>query len=191
MTRSERLAQHLRALVSLLAAIGATTVTAQQPLARSEPAEVRIRTALRAFYFSLAHHDWEALTAGILPAKVVAHYPAPPAVVAVSLPAERPVTCAAAIAESMEAAEITIDAGWAMAAVARCGAEDIGSGEVGGNDVGVDEFRFVEFDGRWWIVHIELFHDPGTRPHAIKSARESDFVPSRDSKQSLRFPLLP
>jgi hypothetical protein len=162
MTRSERFGQRLVALVSILAVIGATTVTAQQPLARSELAEVRIRTALRAFYFSLAHHDWEALTAGILPAKVVAHYPAPPASMAASLPDERPVNCAAANAERVEAAEITIDAGWATAAVARCGAGDIGSGKVGANDVGVDAFRFVKFDGRWWIVHIELSHDPAT-----------------------------
>jgi hypothetical protein len=157
MTRSERFGRHLVALVSIVAAIGATTVTAQQPLARSEPAELRIRTALRAFYFSLAHHEWEALTAGILPAKVVAHYPAPP-VMAAPLPDERQVNCAAPIAERVEAAEITIDAGWATAAVARCGAGDIGVA----NDVGVDEFRFVMFDGRWWIAHIELSHDPGT-----------------------------
>ena len=161
MMRSERVGQRLAALVAILAAIDATTVTAQQPLARSEPAELRIRTALRAFYFSLAHHEWEALTAGILPAKVVAHYPAPPAMAA-SLPDERPVNCAAPIAERVEAAEITIDAGWATAAVARCGAGDIGSGEMGANDGGVDEFRFVEFDGRWWIVHLELSQDHGT-----------------------------
>jgi hypothetical protein len=43
-----------------------------------------------------------------------------------------------------------------------CGGGDIGSGEVGATDVGVDEFRFIEFDGRWWIVHIELSHDSGT-----------------------------
>ena len=160
MTRSERVGPRLAVLVAMLAAIG-TTVTAQQPLTRSEPAELRIRTALRAFYFSLAHHDWEALTAGILPAKVVAHYPAPPAIMATSLPDERPVNCAAPIAERVEAAEITIDAGWATAAVARCGAGDIGSGEVGANDV-ADEFRFIEFDGRWWIVYIELSHDTGS-----------------------------
>jgi hypothetical protein len=33
---------------------------------------------------------------------------------------------------------------------------------VGANDVGVGEFRFIEFDGRWWIVYIQLSHDPGT-----------------------------
>jgi hypothetical protein len=161
MTRSERVGQRLAVLVAMLAAIGTTTGTAQQPLTRSEPAELRIRTALRAFYFSLAHHDWEALTAGILPAKVVAHHPAPPAIVAASRPHERPANCPPTIADRVEDAEITIDAGWAAASVARCGAGEIGSGEVGANDV-ADEFRFIEFDGRWWIVHIELSHDPGT-----------------------------
>jgi hypothetical protein len=162
MMRSERVGQRLAVLVAMLAAIGATTVTAQQPLTRPEPAELRIRTALRAFYFSLAHHDWEALTAGILPAKVVAHHPAPPAIVAASQAHERPANCPPAIAKRVEDAEITIDAGWAAASVARCGAGEFGSGEVGANDVGVDEFRFIEFGGRWWIVHIELSHDPGT-----------------------------
>jgi hypothetical protein len=160
MTRSKRGARRAGALIALLTTIGSTTVVAQQPIPRSEPAE--LRSSLRAFYFSLAHHDWEALAAGILPAKVVAHHPAPAAIVAASQPHERPVSCPPAIADRVEAAEITIDAGWAAASVPRCGAGAIGSGEVGANDVGVDEFRFIEFDGRWWIVHIELAHDPGT-----------------------------
>ena len=163
MTRSERGRQRIVALVGMLAAIG-TTVAAQQPNTRAESAEVRIRTSLRAFYYSLAHHDWEALTAGILPAKVVAHHPAPAAIVAASQPHERPANCPAAIADRVDDAEITMDGGWAAASVARCGAGEIeiGSGEVGATDVGVDEFRFIEFDGRWWIVNIELFRDPGT-----------------------------
>ena len=161
MTWRERRGHRVFALVGMLAAIG-TTAAAQQPPTQSEPAELRIRSALRAFYFSLAHHDWEALAAGILPAKVVAHHPAPAAIVAASQPHKRLSNCALAIAERVEDAEITIDAGWAAASVARCGGDEIGSGEVGANDVGADEFRFIEFDGRWWIVHIELSHDPGT-----------------------------
>ena len=161
MTRSERGRRRVVALVGLLAAIG-TTVAAQQPPTRSEPADLQIRTSLRAFYFSLAHHDWEALTAGILPAKVVAHHPAPAVIVAASQPRERPANCAPAIAERVEDAEITLDAGWAAASVAGCGANEVGSAESGANDAGVDEFRFIEFDGRWWMVHIELSHDPGT-----------------------------
>jgi len=50
----------------------------------------------------------------------------------------------------------------APASVARCGAGEVGSDEAGGKDAGADEFRFIEFDGRWWTVHIELSHDPGT-----------------------------
>jgi hypothetical protein len=162
MTRSKGGARRAGALIALLTTIGSTTVVAQQPGPRSEPAELQIRTSLRAFYFSLAHHDWEVLTAGILPAKVVAHHPAPASIVAASQPHERPANCPRAIAERVEDAEITIDAGWAAASVAGCGAGEIGSGEMGANDVGVDEFRFIEFDGRWWIVHIELSPDPGT-----------------------------
>jgi hypothetical protein len=161
MTRSRHGVHRAGVLIATLAMIG-TTVPAQQPLTRSEPAELRIRTALRAFYFSLAHHDWETLTAGILPAKVVAHHPTPLAILAAPQPHERPANCSPAIVERVEDAEITIDAGWAAASVAACGGGDIGSGEVGATDVGVDEFRFIEFDGRWWIVHIELSHDPGT-----------------------------
>jgi hypothetical protein len=86
----------------------------------------------------------------------------PSTLVAASHPHERLSNCPQAIAERVEAAEITIDADWAAASVARCGAGEIGSGKVGANDVGADEFRFTEFDGRWWIVHIELSHDPDT-----------------------------
>ena len=162
MTRSKGGAHCAGALIAMLTAIGSTTVVAQQPSTRAEPAELQIRTSLRAFYFSLAHHDWEALTARILPAKVVAHHPAPAAIVAASQPHERPANCSPGIAERVEGAEITIDAGWAAASVAGCGAGELGSGEVGANDAGVDEFQFIEFDGRWWIVHIDLSHEPGT-----------------------------
>jgi hypothetical protein len=162
MTRRDEGARRAGALMAILTTIGTTVAAQQQPLTRAEPAELRIRTSLRAFYFSLAHHDWEALTAGILPAKVVAHHPAPAAIVAASQPHQRPANCTPAIADRVENAEITIDAGWAAASVAGCGASEIGSGEARANGVGADEFRFIEFDGRWWIVHIELSHDPGT-----------------------------
>jgi len=150
MTRSERRGRRAVALTGILVAI-VTTAAAQQPRTRSEPAELQIRGALRAFYFSLAHHDWETLTAGILPAKVVAHHPAPAGIVAASQPHERPASCPPTVAERVEGAEITIDGVWAAASVARCR-----TGETVGMEVGMDEFRFIEFDGRWWIVHIEL-----------------------------------
>jgi hypothetical protein len=146
MTRSDRARHRVVALVGVLAAIG-TTASAHQPSTRSEPAELQIQGALRAFYFSLAHHDWEALTAGILPAKMVAHHPAPAAIVAASQPHERPASCPPTIAERVEGAELTID--------------DV-------REFGMDKFRFIEFDGRWWIVYIELSDDPG----AVQLARQ-------------------
>jgi hypothetical protein len=161
MTRSKRCGHGIVALVGLLAAI-CTTAAAQQPSTGSDGARLQIRGALRAFYFSLAHRDWEALTAGILPAKVVAHHPAPPAIVAASDPGGLPPNCAPTVAERVEAAEITMDGGWAAALVARCSA-----GEIGAGSVGRDEFRFIDFDGRWWIVYLRLSNDPA----AVQIAR--------------------
>ena len=153
MTRGKRGGYRVVALVGLLAAIS-TTAAAQQPRTSSDPARLQIRRVLRAFYFSLAHRDWEALTAGMLPAKVVTHHPAPPAIVAASDPHGLPANCAPTVAERVEGAEITINGGWAAASVARCSASEIGAGAVGR-----DEFRFIDFDGRWWIVYLELSTD--------------------------------
>src|SRR5688572_972992 len=62
---------------ALLLALGqVATANAQQHSGPDTP-RVEIRTILRSYYFNLAHHDWEALTAGILAAKIVAHRPAP------------------------------------------------------------------------------------------------------------------
>jgi hypothetical protein len=161
MRRSERGVHGIVVLVGMLAMTG-TPAAAQLPRTRSEPAELQIRGVLRAFYFSLAHRDWETLTAGILPAKVVAHQPAPAVIVAASQPHEPPADCPPTIAKRVERADLTLEADWAAASVVRCGA-----GEIGANEIGTDEFRFIEFDGRWWIVYIALSPDPG----AVQLAR--------------------
>jgi hypothetical protein len=111
MTRSKRGAHRAGVLIAMLTTIG-STAAAQQSSTLSEPAELRIRSSLRAFYFSLVHHDWEALTAGILPAKVVAHHPAPAAIVAASQAHELTANCPRTIAERVESAKLRIDAGW-------------------------------------------------------------------------------
>jgi hypothetical protein len=58
-------------IIRTLAALGvyASTAAAQQS-ERLDSARAQIHTTLRAFYFNLAHQDWEALTADILAAKV-------------------------------------------------------------------------------------------------------------------------
>lgn len=61
------------------------TALAAAPAAQAQdaPADTAgIHTALRAFYFSLGHRDWEAIAGQVLSAKVVAHRPPPDAMVA-------------------------------------------------------------------------------------------------------------
>jgi hypothetical protein len=151
------------AVVALTAVLLASApAAAQQPLTQRDSTHVRLRTALRAFYFSLAHQDWEALSAEILPAKVVAHHPAPEALVLAagqpghavhaatpgSAPAATdPPGCSTNATAVVEQAIITLDRDWAEVSVPRCGA----------TTGGADEFRFIRFEGRWWIVYIELF----------------------------------
>ena len=152
------------AIVSLVGVLVASAppAAAQQPLTQRDSTQVQLRTALRAFYFSLAHRDWEALSAEILPAKVVAHHPAPEALVMAarhpghavhgaplgSAPAATdPPGCSTNATAVVEQAIITLDRDWAEVSVPRCGA----------TTGGADEFRFIRFEGRWWIVYIELF----------------------------------
>ena len=138
----------------------ALLATAQQPLlTRADSTQAQLRTTLRAFYFSLAHHDWEALTADILPAKVVAHRPAPEALVTAARlpdrptkaagsapPADAPPACPSSAAALVDLARITLDGDWAEVSVPRCG----------GTTAGADEFRFIHFERRWRIVYIDL-----------------------------------
>ncbi len=144
-------------LIGLLVA-SALPATAQQPLSRVDSTRAQLRTTLRAFYFSLAHRDWETLTADILPAKVVAHRPAPEALVMAARlperlakaagsapPADAPRACPSSAAALVDQARITLDGDWAEVSVPNCG-----------GTTGADEFRFIHFEGRWRIVYIEL-----------------------------------
>ena len=132
------------------------SATAQQSPIRPDSARAQIHTSLRAFYFNLAHQDWEALTADILAAKVVAHRPAPEALVlaasATSLVAEERATCSSNRAALVEQALITLDGNWAEVSVPRCTAAVAGA----------DEFRLIHFEQRWRFVFIDLFEGPAS-----------------------------
>jgi hypothetical protein len=134
---------------SLIAATA--TATAQQHPARSDTTRAEIHRTLRAFYFNLAHDDWEALTADILPAKVVAHRSAPEALVAggASGAGGEPLDCASSPAPQIDRAAIALDGDWAEVSVPRCSAP-----------LGADEFRLIRFERRWRFVHIQLFQEP-------------------------------
>ena len=152
------------ALVGVLMA-SAVPVTAQQPHTQGDSIQAQLRTTLWAFYYFLAHQDWEALSADILPAKMVAHRPAPEALVAASKLPTRPAWplgsapgggdppgCSPNAAALVDQAIVTLDGDWAEVSVPRCAA----------TPVGADEFRLIHFEGRWWIVYIDLFRESGT-----------------------------
>ena len=137
------------ALVTLLAAVS-SVAAAQQPPAPRDSTPAQIQRTLRAFYFNLAHNDWEALTADILPAKVVAHRSAPESLaMAARSAASLPVECASPETPSVDGAIITLDGDWAEVTVTRCT-----------EPRGADRFRLIRFDRRWRFVHIDLFQEP-------------------------------
>jgi hypothetical protein len=156
-----------RVVFAMVAALITSTayLHAQQSGVRSDSARTQIQSILRAFYFNLTNHDWEALTADILAAKVVAHRPAPEALVIAgntprrqspggsggsSSPAVAPVECSSTAAAEVDRATLVLDGDWAEVSVPRCTA--------GGS--GIDEFRLIDFELRWRIVYIDLFEEP-------------------------------
>jgi hypothetical protein len=137
------------ALVTLLVT-AASTAGAQQAPAQRDSTRAQIQRTLRAFYFNLAHDDWEGLTADILPAKVVAHRSAPEALATAARTAGGAlVECASPETPSIDGAIITLDGDWAEVSVTRCT-----------EPRGADQFRLIRFDRRWRFVHIDLFMEP-------------------------------
>jgi hypothetical protein len=128
----------------------ATVLLAAPSLSAQQAADTAdIHPTLRAFYFNLAHRDWEAIASQVLSAKIVAHRPAPAAMVA----AEATPRDGAAIVCAPEAppagAEIRLDGVWAEVTVPRCA----------GAARGADELRLIRFEDRWRIVYIDLFDE--------------------------------
>jgi len=131
----------------LAATLAMTVGVAQAQETTAEPDSAAIHTALRSFYFNLAHRDWEAIASQVLPAKVVAHRPVPEAMVAAAespAPLEETTDCSTPPGDQ---ARITTEGDWAEVSVARC--EEGRRGE--------DEFRLIHFEARWRIVYIDLF----------------------------------
>ena len=121
--------------------------SAAQQLSGGDSAQTQIRQTLRAFYFNLAHADWEALTADILAAKVVAHRSPPAAKLWVGVDAP---VCAGRNGPQVDQAAMTLANDWAEVFVPRCGTALAGG----------DEFRMIHFEQRWRFVAIHLFEEP-------------------------------
>jgi hypothetical protein len=130
----------------LLLALTSGAVEAQQGVA-GDSARAEITGTLRAFYFNLAHGDWEAVTADILAAKVVAHR-APPEALAAAYREVRP--CSLGKGPQVDRSTIVLTGEWALVLVPRCGLT-VAAG---------DEFRLIRFEQRWRFVSIDLFEEP-------------------------------
>jgi len=148
-----------RTLFALLVALvlSSGTAAAQRSPNQVDSVRAQIHTTLRAFYFNLAHHDWEALTADILAAKVVAHRPAPETFLMAAASVDRddrplpadPVACPSGATALVEQARIRLDGDWAEVSVPRCAVALAGA----------DEFRLIHFQERWRLVYIDLFSE--------------------------------
>jgi hypothetical protein len=148
--------RHL-AIFGLTLLAGTRSAAAQHSAGARDSSEAEISARLRAFYFNLAHRDWEALTADILAAKVVAHR-APPG--SPLLPGDAPggaglgaggARCVGAQSVSIEHAVITVEGDWAEVRVPHCAPP-----------VAHDGFRLIRFDSRWRFVAIHLVRQPIT-----------------------------
>jgi hypothetical protein len=132
--------------ILLLVAVTAGAVEAQQRVP-GDSAQAEIGRTLRAFYFNLAHGDWEAVTADILAAKVVAHRALPEALAAAHQEM-RP--CSIEKGPQIDRSAIVLAGEWALVLVPRCGL----------TVAGADEFRLIHFGQRWRFVSIDLFEEP-------------------------------
>ena len=139
-------------LVALATAWVVSTGTAatQQPAASPDSASrVQIRDALRAFYFSRAHGDYNTLLVGMLGSKVDANRKAPfEAIVASDSVAHvAPASCLPS--PPIDRAIIELRGNWAHISVPRCGVADSTA----------DLFRMIRLEERWRFVDFRVL-DP-------------------------------
>jgi hypothetical protein len=148
----------------LVLAVWPLAATAQQAPS-PDSSQAQIQQTLRSWYFSLAHHDWNAVTDDILAAKLVAHR-LPPA----GLLRHQEIQSAAGLEVHhcgegqiplVEAVLIHRDGDWAEVWVPRCG-----TGITGG-----DSFRLIHFEQRWRFVYIDLHDDPSSTNRNISDRR--------------------
>jgi hypothetical protein len=124
--------------------------------AQEDAAEAQLRSVLRAFYFNLAHHDWEAIAADVLSAKVLASRPLPESLRIAPRDragtdrspglADETMVCSSNIFAIVDKAAIQRDGDWTAVSIPRCG---VAMAEM-------DEFRLIYFEKRWRFVSIDL-----------------------------------
>jgi hypothetical protein len=130
---------------------------AQTTTIAPDSAQAGIRPVLRAFYFNLASHNWDALAAYVLSPKLLERRGAPKDVQLVARDRTRsrggqtalaaPPACPSSASPMIDAAVIRLDGDWADVSVPRCS----------GPSPGVDQFGMIYFEQRWRFIYTDLF----------------------------------
>jgi hypothetical protein len=150
--------RELSVSIGRVATVAAAMLTAiALPIrAQQDSAQAELRTVLRAFYFNLAHHDWEAIVADVLSAKILASHPAPASLERMPVSAGSG-PCPASQSALIAKAVIKRDGDWAAVLVPHCSPSSSGG----------DEFRLMHFQTRWRFVYINLLEELAHPPRAV------------------------
>ena len=154
----------MRRVCFILLVLAVWPLTAMAQHAPSvDSSRAQIQQTLRSWYFSLAHHDWNAVADDILAAKVVAHRLPPVALLRNQEIDSRAALeighCAAGEMALVEVARINWDGDWAEVWVPRCGVK------------GGDSFRLIHFEQRWRFVYIHLYEEPSSTNRNLSDRR--------------------
>ncbi len=132
-------------------------VAAQSAVPAPDSARAQIRGVLWAYYYNLAHRNWDWLAAYVLSPKLLERRGAPGELQRVAKDRTRgrgaphlvhaSQACPSKTAPMIDEATIRLDGDWAEASVERC----IGDSLV------VDEFRLLYFEERWRFIYTDLF----------------------------------
>jgi hypothetical protein len=145
--------------LSLLLMAAPPTATAQRTAVAPDSAAAQIRLVLRAFYFNLANHNWDALAAYVLSPKLLERRGAPGDHQMVARDRTRgrgsqsavaaPRACPSSASPLIDDAVIRVDEDWAEVSVPRCS----------GASPGVDQFGMLYFEQRWRFIYTDLFQE--------------------------------
>jgi hypothetical protein len=159
----------LTLLLCLLVTATPPAATAQAVTETPDSARAQISPVLRAFYFNLASHNWDALAAYVLSPKLLERrgvredlqFVARDRTRSRSSPGNAvaaPRVCPSIGSSSIDEAVIRLDGDWADVAVPRCS----------GTLPGVDQFGMLYFEKRWRFIYTELFERPPTPETAAR-----------------------
>jgi len=170
-----------------------------RPADDSDRDSAQIHTTLRAFYFNLAHQDWEAMAADILPAKVVRASACPEALVLAATSGPRLPSPRRPAGSSPESDELPECSSESTPLVDRHhhARRRLGGGvraACTASRAGEDEFRLIHFEQRWRFVYIDL--EKGVRcnleanPPVVRRNDSAPLVPPSFRRYDSGHPLM-